>query len=704
MSSPASDTLRIAVDIGGTFTDGIAVRLGDGRIWLAKSLTTPGDPGEAVSTVIAALLKQSGRDEGLGGEAVGELVHGTTRVANAIIERDGAKVGLLLTRGSRDVLDIRREVRYDLYDLAIDFPEPLVPRARRMEVAERIASDGTTIESLDEAQLETLVGKLTARGVGAVAVCFLNACVDDKHERRAGEIVRKACPGAAVSLSSEVAREIREYERMSTTVLNAYVQPLMSDYLGRLEARMSEAEIAAPLRIMTSSGGFTSSAAAARTPIALLESGPAGGVLSAINTGQQAGVSDILAFDMGGTTAKACVCLGSRPAVTQLFETGRVRRFKKGSGLPVLLPSIDLIEVGAGGGSVAHKSTLGLLNVGPRSAGAEPGPACYGLGGTAPTVTDADLLLGYLDADDFLGGEMRLETARAEAALEELAQSLELPGEALIAGVFDLVNENMAVAARVHIAEKGVDPRRLTMVATGGAGPVHAVEVAHRIGIPRVLCSIAAGAGSCLGLLVAPARVERSWSKVALLEATDWQEAAGVLASMHGDGVAEASGAGTAASDLDWRLRLEMRYAGQGDTIAVDLSFGAIDASRAGEVEAAFEASYRALYGDVVPKAKAEIVTWRLIGRSAGQARRFDLSQPSEAGLEAIASRRLFRTDAREFGDVPVYDRYSLPAGRRLDGPLVLRERESTIVVARPAVVEILQDQTVSIDLNAEER
>ena len=510
-----------------------------------------------------------------------------------------------------------------------------MPRVRRLEIAERIASDGSVIAALDEAELEAAAGKLKAKGVGAVAVCFLNACVDDAHERRAGEIVAKLWPQVAVSLSSEVAREIREYERMSTTVLNAYVQPLMSDYLNRLEARMSEAGIAAPLRIMTSSGGFTSSQAAARTPIALLESGPAGGVLSAINTGQQAGVRDILAFDMGGTTAKACVCLGSRPAVTHLLETGRVRRFKKGSGLPVLIPSIDLIEIGAGGGSIAHKSTLGLLNVGPRSAGADPGPACYGLGGSAPTVTDADLLLGYLDAEDFLGGEMRLEPARAAAALEELAQSLEMPPQALIAGVFDLVNENMAVAARVHIAEKGVDPRSLTMVATGGAGPVHAVEVAHRIGIRRVFCSIAAGAGSCLGLLVAPARVERSWSKVALLEATDWHEAASVLAAMHRDGIEEASGAGATAGELEWRLRLEMRYAGQGDTIAVDLPFTAIDEGRVSEFESAFEASYRAIYGDVVPKAKAEIVTWRLIGRSAGRAGRFDLSRPGKGSVQA---------------------------------------------------------------------
>ena len=369
-----SDTLAIAVDIGGTFTDGIAVRLGDGRIWLTKSLTTPADPGAAVSTVIAALLSQSARDVGLAAQAVGELVHGTTRVANAIIERDGAKVGLLLTRGIRDVLDIRREVRYDLYDLTIDFPEPLVPRVRRMEIAERIASDGSVIAALDEVELEAAAGKLKSKGVSAVAVCFLNACVDDAHERRAGEIVAKLWPQVAVKPvvgSGTRNPRVRTHVDNSAERLCAAADVRLSEPFGSAHERGGDRRA---LRIMTSSGGFTSSQAAARTPIALLESGPAGGVLSAIITGQQAGVRDILAFDMGGTTAKACVCLGSRPAVTHLFETGRVRRFKKGSGLPVLIPSIDLIEIGAGGGSIAHKSTLGLLNVGPAQCRGGSGP------------------------------------------------------------------------------------------------------------------------------------------------------------------------------------------------------------------------------------------------------------------------------------------------------------------------------------------
>ena len=404
--------LRIAVDIGGTFTDGLAATTPGGEIWVAKTLTTPRDPGEAVTTVIADLLRQIGGGESSNGRrAVCEVVHGTTLVTNTLIERKGARTGLVVTKGTRDVLDIGREWRYDLYDLNLKLPQPLAALENRHEVDERLDARGEAVTALSDVELDRLMSNIAGLEVDAIAVCLLHAYVNDQHERKIADAIRRRFPQIAVSISSGIAREIREYERMSTTVANAYVQPLVADYLRRLDERVKDLAPDAPLRIMVSSGGFTSGEAAAETPILLLESGPAGGVLSALNTARLNGIDRILAFDMGGTTAKACVAVGGEPLIAHSFECARVSRFKRGSGLPILIPSIDLIEIGAGGGSIAHVSDLGLLNVGPESSGAVPGPACYGLGGKEATVTDADLMLGYLNPDNFLGGEMKIGRA-----------------------------------------------------------------------------------------------------------------------------------------------------------------------------------------------------------------------------------------------------------------------------------------------------
>ena len=537
--SRQSAKLRIAVDVGGTFTDGVAHTSRGGRIWIAKRLTTPHDPGQAVSEVIDDLLSQvaegsvsrAGEPHSIG-KLVSEVVHGTTLVTNTIIERSGARVGLLLTRGTRDVLDIGREYRYDPYDLEIEMPQPLVPSRLRAEISERLDFNGESVEALAEDSVQAAVEDLQKSKVEAIAICFLHAYANPDHEQRAAAMVRQSLPQLPLSTSHEVAAEIREFERMSTTVANAYVQPRMSAYLDELQGRLRTARIRAPLRIMVSSGGFTSAKAAAQLPISLLESGPAGGVLSAIHTAREIGVDDVLALDMGGTTAKACVAQNGEANVTHSFEAARVRRFAKGSGLPMLIPSIDLIEIGAGGGSIARAGRLGLLEVGPQSAGAVPGPACYGQGGQEATVTDADLLLGYLDAEHFLGGEMKLDLEQARRALAALGADLNMTAEATAFGIHNLVNENMAGAARVHVAEKGLDPRRFTLVATGGAGPVHAVEVAHKLGIGRILCTVAAGAGSCIGLLAAPARVDRSWSKVQRLDEVSWSELATTMARL----------------------------------------------------------------------------------------------------------------------------------------------------------------------------
>ena len=697
MKSKAS--IRIAVDIGGTFTDGLAVHTPGGRIWVAKTLTTPHDPGEAVTTVIVDLLRQLTHANASAG--VMEVVHGTTLVTNTLIERKGARTGLIVTKGTRDVLSIGREIRYELYDLNLELPKPLVAEDKRLEAAERMDVEGRIVQPLTSTEIDRLMSALQGLEIEAVGVCLLHAYVNDAHEKQIEAAIRQRFPTLAVSISSGIAREIREFERMSTVAANAYVQPLMAAYLARLDTRVHELAPKATLRIMVSSGGFTSGKAAAETPILLLESGPAGGVLSALNTARNcdmAGIDRILAFDMGGTTAKACVAVGGEPLISHSFECARVARFKRGSGLPILIPSIDLIEIGAGGGSVAHVNQLGLLNVGPESAGAVPGPACYGQGGTGATVTDADLALGYLNAYNFLGGEMTLRRDLADAALGRLAAQLKLTATDVAWGICNIVNENMAAAARIHIAEKGHDPRDFTMVATGGAGPVHVVEVARKLQIPRVLATIAAGAGSCLGLLAAPARVDRAWSQPCLLKDIEWSRVAKAYGGMRDDAEAELKSAGAELKTIKWFIGVEMRYAGQGHNVSVSLPWRAVGAALAPALLKAFEANYRQLYGHLVPGAAPQVITWRLTGRSLVKSHTFQWGDKRSSGKAVMRGKRdIFLPLKNKFGAVPVYERYSLKPGTRLAGPLILEERESTLVVPVKADVRILADYTVSV-------
>ncbi len=694
------DSIRIAVDIGGTFTDGLAVIAPGNRIWVGKTLTTPDDPGVAVTTVIEDLLKQITAARGDGRRDVTDVVHGTTLVTNTLIERKGARTGLIVTQGTRDVLTIAREIRYDLYDLNLEIPQPLVPEDMRIEATERLDVSGAVVKPLAASDLARVLDQLGKLDIEAVAVCLLHAYVNDVHEKQIAAAVKQRFPKLAISISSGIAREIREYERMSTTVANAYVQPLMTEYLNRLDQRVHDLAPGAPLKIMISSGGFTSGKAAADTPILLLESGPAGGVLSALNTARTNGIAEILAFDMGGTTAKACVAVGGEPLISHSFECARVSRFKRGSGFPILIPSIDLIEIGAGGGSIAHVNDLGLLNVGPASSGAVPGPACYGLGGDGATVTDADLALGYLNPDNFLGGEMKLRTDLAQGALQKLATELKLTATEVAWGICNIVNENMAAAARIHIAEKGHDPRSFTMVATGGAGPLHAVEVARKLQIPRVLATIAAGAGSCLGLLAAPARVDRSWSNPTLVAAIDWKKVAGVYAELRADAETELDSANARDASLKWWIGAEMRYAGQGHNVSVTLPWRAVNAAMSPALIREFERSYRQFYGHLVPGAAPQVVTWRLTGRSVVKSHQFAWGDTRVSAEPVMRGKRsIFLPLKQKFQAVPVYDRYSLKPGTRVAGPLILEERESTLVVPIRADVKILADYTVEVTI-----
>jgi N-methylhydantoinase A len=677
--------LRVAVDIGGTFTDGVAVLSPSGRIWVGKTPTTPDDPGEAVSTVILDLLRQAGA-----GASLAEVVHGTTLITNTLIERKGSRTALVTTSGHADLLDIGREWRYDIYDLDIELPQPLIAPGDRITVDERLDAHGSVLQPLGEAELAKVADRVKKLGVESVAVSLLHSYVNDAHERAIGRRLADALPGVAVSLSSEVAREIKEYERTSTTAANAYVKPLVGRYLAELGARIERIGKNVPLRIMVSSGGFTSAKSAAHTPILLLESGPAAGVLSALNTAHHSNVDQVLAFDMGGTTAKACVAVSGEPPVAHAFECARVKRFKKGSGLPVLIPSIDLIEIGAGGGSIAYCNDLGLLNVGPQSSGSVPGPACYARGGTEPTVTDADLLLGYLSADNFLGGEMKLDAASARKAMARLADALKVTPDEAAWGIHDMVNENMASAARIHIAENGHDPREFTMVATGGAGPVHAVEVARKLRIPRVMVPIAAGAGSCLGMLAAPARVDKAYSEPQLVSDVDWQETGERLEKLKAEAEQELEGAGAAA--VEWTLGVDMRYFGQGAEVGVAFPYGKLTGE---QLVQAFEENYARLYGRTVPGARPQVITWRLTGRAQGKGHRFEWAV--EKARKAQTRRPVYLPLRKAFVEVPVYDRYSVTPGTRLTGPLVLEERECTIVAAVKSSVTILPDLTVSV-------
>jgi N-methylhydantoinase A len=690
--------LRIAVDIGGTFTDGVASLHPAGDIWVGKTPTTPEDPGAAVSNVVAQLLEQVARDLPGARPELAEVVHGTTLITNTLIERKGAATALVTTRGQADVLELAREGRYDAYDLDIVRPAPLVETCCRVELDERIDARGRVLEALQPADLDSMVDALKRMGVQSVAISLLHAYTNDTHERAVAQRLEQALPGLSVSVSSEVAPEINEYERTSTAAANAYVKPIVADYLRELQARIDSVQRGTPLRVMVSSGGFVSAQAGAQAPIQLLESGPAAGVLSALNVARLHGVEHVVAFDMGGTTAKASVLADGVAPIAHGFECARVDRFQRGSGLPILIPSIELIEIGAGGGSIAHENALGLLGIGPESSGSVPGPACYGRGGLQPTVTDADLLLGYLDADNFLGGEMTLRTDLAWQAMERLGRQLGIEPDAVVCGIANLVNENMAAAARIHIAERGFDPRDFCLIATGGAGPVHAVDVARKLRIGRVLVPIAAGAGSCLGMLAAPARVDRAWSRPQLLAEVDWGDVRRRLDRLRSEASEELARAG--AHGVTWHLGAEMRFHGQGATLSVAIPYDGIDGGTSAALLAAFEAQYLQLYGRLVRNAQAQVITWRLTGKAVTEAHRYAWADGrTRAGTALRGERRIYLPVQQDWRTVPVYDRYAIAPGTALAGPLILEERESTIVVAVAATVQTLADHTVSVSL-----
>lgn len=672
--------LMLGIDVGGTFTDFVLLDEAEGTFQVGKVLTTPEDPSVGVLQGAQHLLGRLNTPF----SDVASAVHGTTLVTNTIIERKGASTGVITTKGWRDTLEIGRDIRYDLYDLFMERPEPLVPRYLRKEVTERVDRNGSVLLPLNTQEVGDAARELDREGVAAVAVCLLHSYRNPDHERAIKEILEREFPQFHVTISSEVSPEIREYERTSTTVANAYVQPLMKRYLSSLEARLKELGLGGNIYIMLSSGGITTVPTAERFPIRLIESGPAGGAIAARFYGQLAGRPDVVSFDMGGTTAKMCLISKGEPSHANEFEAARVRRFKKGSGMILKVPVIEMIEIGAGGGSIAHIDSMGLMKVGPESAGASPGPACYGQGGPEPTVTDADLVLGYLNEDYFLGGEMKLDHAAAELAVEEkLAKPLGMTRLQAAEGIFDVVNENMAGATRIYAAEKGHDLRDYSLLAFGGAGPVHAYALARLLKMKTVVCPLAAGTTSALGFLVAPPSFDFVRSYVARLDNLDWTHVASLFGQMEEEGRAMLAGAGVASGDMRFVRTAEMRHVGQGYEVPVQLPGGTLNPGSLGEIRRAFFGAYEKLYGRHLTDVPVEVLTWRLV--ASGQVPNVDLKArdglPPEYAGGVKGRRPAYFSEARGFLDCTVYDRYSLLPGDELLGPAIVEERESTTVI-----------------------
>ncbi len=612
----------------------------DGNAVIGKTLTTPGDPSLAVENALRPLLENGTIKAG----ERGTLLHGTTLVTNALIERKGAPTALLTTVGFRDAVEIGREHRYELYDLNLDLPKPLVPRHLRFDVPERIAADGSELQPLDEAFVRRLVAELRDKGIKAIAVSYLNSFRNSAHERRTAEIIAEVAPTIRVSLSSEVVAEIREFQRTSTTLANVYVQERVADYLAQLQQRLDAIGFVGSFFVMLSSGGIATRETASRFPVRLLESGPAAGALAAAQAGILSGHRDLLSFDMGGTTAKLCVIENGQPSKTHEFEVDRVYRFRKGSGLPVRIPVIDMIEIGAGGGSIARVDSLGLLKVGPDSSGADPGPVCYGQGGTEATVTDADLVLGYLDPDYFLGGKMRLDTKRARQALSRLAEPLGMTVEQAAWGVHQIVNENMANAARAHLNERGKDPRRMPMYAFGGAGPVHGYRVAEILRLPALISPFGAGVGSTFGLLAAPLAFDFVRSAYSRLDQQDWSLANQLLDVMAEEGRKVLESSGLPAKEIRYQRTADMRYVGQGHEVSVRLPNGVLGQQHVPQITAEFEETYRGLYGRKGPDVALEIINWRVV--ASGPRPEMNLQLPQgyfrQEGCSKRVSPRLF--------------------------------------------------------------
>ncbi len=673
--SAARQTTRLAVDIGGTFTD-LALEHPGGRT-TTKVLTTPAAPEQGVMTGVRAILASSGVAAG----DIDLIVHGTTLATNAVIERKGARTALITTEGFRDVIAMGNESRYDQCDLNIVLPEPLVPRHLRLPVAERLDNTGAVLKPLDEDGVRALVPRLKAEGVESLAIGFLHAFVNPAHEQRAAAILKDALPDIQISLSSEVSPEMREWERFSTTVANAYVQPMMARYLRQLETDFRNAGFRAPLFLMMSGGGLTTVETACRFPIRLVESGPAGGAIFSAHISRECGLAHVLSFDMGGTTAKICLIDDYRPQTSRTFEVARVGRFRKGSGLPLRIPVIEMVEIGAGGGSIAHVDSMSRIEVGPESAGADPGPACYGRGGTKPAVTDANLTLGRYDPATFAGGSMPLYAQAARDALAgAIGAPLGLTPDIAAVGVVEIVDENMANAARVHAIESGKTYEGRTMIAFGGGGPVHACRIAEKVGIHRILVPSGAGVGSAIGFLRAPVGYEVVRSLYQRLSIFDTGAVNTLLSSMREEAAAVVE-PGRLGADLSETRIAFMRYVGQGHEIPVPLPARTLSADDVFDIRAAYDREYAKFFDRAVPGSDIEVLSYAVVLTTPAQEIAAAGTMAASTTAAPVGQRIVRDTATGETAAWAIHDRAAMAPGTRVAGPAIIAEDETSTLV-----------------------
>ncbi len=670
-ASPA----RLAVDIGGTFTDLVLEQAG--RQLTVKVLTTPANPEQGVLEGVAKVMAEAGIQAG----EVGLIIHGTTLATNAIIERKGAKTALIVTEGLRDSVEMAYENRFEQYDIAIDRPDPLVPRYLRWPVSERLNAQGEVLRPLDEASVAALVPKLAEHGIESLAVGLIHSYANPAHERRVGEILARAAPGLSITLSSAVCPEIREYERQSTTCANAYVRPLMARYLTRLERELRGLGFGCPFLLMTSGGGLTGFETAVEFPVRLVESGPAGGAILASQVAAECGLDQVLSFDMGGTTAKICLIDGTTPLTSRSFEVARAYRFMKGSGLPLRIPAIEMVEIGAGGGSIASVDALRRINVGPESAGAEPGPACYDRGGEDATVTDADVALGRIDIEGFASGSVAIHPERAMAAIGRALGALDLKGPLAAFAVSEVVDENMANAARVHAIEWGKELSNRALIAFGGAAPLHAARLAEKLGLNRVIVPTGAGVGSAIGFLRAPIAYAVVRSRYQRLSDFDPAAANAALEEMRAEADEIVRPAAPGAELTEVRTAY-MRYIGQGHEITVDLPVRPLDANDAANLQAGFDDAYTALYGRTIPGLDVEVLSWTLTLKSVVPEPERVHDVADRPAPEPRSRREVFDSATERTVEAPVYARAELEPGVTLQGPALIVEDQTTTVVS----------------------
>ncbi len=671
MRSPPA---RLAIDIGGTFTD-VALEAND-RIYTAKVLTRY-DSAAAVLHGIEQVLAKSGIEV----SGIDTLIHGTTFVTNTVIERKGARTALLTTDGFRDAVEMGYEHRFEQYDIFINKPQPLVPRYLRLAVTERVSARGVVLSPLQEDSVRCLIPWLQQHAVESVAIGLIHSYANAQHERRVAHILRDQMPQLWLSLSSEVCPEVREYERLSTTCANAYVQPQMAGYLLQLQEALNARGFLCPLYMMMSGGGLTTIDTAIRFPIRLIESGPAGGAVLASCIAAECGIDQALSYDMGGTTAKICIIDDGKAQTSRSFEVDRQYRFIKGSGLPLRIPVIDMIEIGAGGGSIAHVDAMHRLQTGPQSAGSTPGPACYNRGGTEPTVTDADVVLGRLCPHGFAGGEVELVPAHASAALTSaLGETLNMTPALIAFAISELVDDNMANAARVHAVERGKDLSERVLIAFGGAAPLHACRVAEKLGMRRIIVPVGAGVGSAIGFLRAPLRFEIVRSHYCNLQHFDASDINSLFTGMRAEALQSIVDDGY----LEEQRTAYMRYVGQGHEIDVELPQRALVDADANRLKEAFDSAYRNHFGRTIPAMAVEILTFSLTLTKPHETLLQPVEPVAKAGPPAIVDERwIFALDQLEATKVAVYRRADLPPGTQLSGPAAITEEQTTTILNR---------------------